>query len=267
MPNIIPSWEVTLNVYGPITIDRRFAFEQRKDFHFNDRLYSEIEIIKNGYYGITLNLTAYATQQNLAKKAALYFSGHALDVLSSRIDLPIFVSQFETKPVSPKVERERRVVTAPEWNDAFHTARLWLLTEPTFLRAIGWYRKGLCTEDPFDKFLAFFNTIETLAAKYNPNKEQCAGRGSKCHIWETFKAVWGNCTNWPIISNQIRWIDESYTMRKDIAHGIASIDINVIENVVEKLDIIKEVANRLITDWERLQLRPVITDEIHDKLL
>ncbi|GJN60188.1 methylamine utilization protein MauJ [Elizabethkingia anophelis] len=267
MPNILPAWDITLNVYGPITVERKFNFKQRKDFHSYDKLYSDIEVSKNGAYGITLTLTAYATEQVIARKAALYFCGQALDVLSTTINLPTVLTLTDSKTFSPRQETERRRLTEDELIEAFRTARLWVLIQPTFLRAVGWYRKGLYTEDPFDKFLAFYNSIETLCTKYNPNPDACSNRGSKCHIWETFKNIWGECANWPVIPNQTTWIDENYEIRKDIAHGIASIDINVVENVVTKIDTIKEVAYNLITDWKNNRLDVSTTEDIQDRLL
>ncbi len=267
MPQGLPAWAVTLDVYGPITVPNRFSFRQRKDFHFNDPLYSDIEVTKNGNVGITVTLTAFANEQVLARKAALYFCGQALDVLSLNLNLPIILTLTDTKSFSPKAESERRLLTEDELSDAFKTARLWLLTEPTFLRAVGWYRKGLYTEDAFDKFLSFFNSIETLSTKYNPNKQACEEKGSKCHIWETFKSVWGECQNWPIIPNQTTWIDDNYQTRTNIAHGIASIDINDVETVVEKIQTVKEVAYTLLCDWHTEKLQPRITDEVREKLL
>lgn len=268
MPNDLPTWDITLNVFGPITVERKFSLRQRKDFHFPDRLHSDIEVTKNGLLGITITLTAFATEQTIARKAGLYFCGQALDVLSVDINLPIILTLTNSNSFPTRVETERRRLTEDELSNAFKTARLWVLTEPTFLRAVGWYRKGLYTEDPFDRFLAFFNSIEILCNKYNPNRTVCnnPGTNTKCHIWETFKALWGQCPEWPIIPNQTDWIDVNYNIRKDIAHGIASIDINVLENVIDKIDIIKQVAYRLITDWRHNRLHPNITPEIEDKL-
>jgi len=266
MPDIIPIWDITLNVYGPITVERNISFRQRKDFHFPDRFYSEIEVSKNKSFGVTITLTAFATEQMIARKAALYFCGQALDVLSATLNLPIILALTDGNNFSPRIENERRRITEEEFIDAFRTARIWVLTEPTFLRAVGWYRKGLYTEDPFDKFLAFYNSIETLCSKYNPNPGSCDNRGSKCHIWETFKSIWGECESWPIIPNQTDWIDINYETRKNIAHGIASIDINVIEDVIEKIDTIKQVAHRLIIDWRQKRLNPNITGDIRAKL-
>jgi hypothetical protein len=267
MDNSLPSWDITLNVYGPITVKKKFNFSQRKDINFNQKLYSDIEVTKNGNYGITLTLTAFAAEQHVARRAALYFCGQALDVLSVMINLPTVLTLIDGKNYIPKVQNERRRLTEDEIANAFITARVWVLTEPTFLRAVGWYRKGLYTEDPFDKFLAFYNSIETLCTKYNPTPNNCNNRGSKCHIWETFKSVWGECSDWPVIPGQNLWIDNNYEIRKDIAHGIASIDVEVVENVSEKIDTIKQVAYRLIIDWKQDKLNPNITEEIRSLLL
>jgi len=262
----MPRWEVTLQVFGPITVRNRINFQQRKDFHYPDPLYSGIEIKKNGKYGVNIELEAFSDNQILAKKAALYFCGQALDVMSLSIDLPLILTLIETTKFNPKIENQRRITEQDEWINAFRNARLWLLTEPTFLRSLGWYRKGLYTEDIFDKFLALYNSIETLCSKYYPNQENCIDRGSKCHIWETFKSLWGECEVWPIIPNDRDWIDRNYETRVNIAHGVASIEINVVEEVLEKVPIIQRIAYRLLTDWRDNALHPVVTDEIRRKL-
>jgi hypothetical protein len=50
-------------------------------------------------------------------------------------------------------------------------------------------------------------------------------------------------------------------------NGIASIDVNVVENVINKIDTIKQVAYKLITDWKQRRLHPNITADIDAKLL
>jgi hypothetical protein len=260
----LPSWEITLYVFGPITVKNSFSFKQRKDIAFDQKLYSDIEITKNSKYGILINLTAYSFDRELARKAAIYFCGQALDVLSVVLDLPLILTSDNTR--SPIERHERRVITADEWEISFKNSRLWLLTEPTFLRVLGWYRKGLYTEDPFDRFLAFWNSIETLCSKYNPNKDTCNDRGSICHTWEVFKILWGECDNWPIITGQREWIDKNYETRKNIAHGIVPVDIHIVEEVIGKLETIQAVARELIVGWQNTQLKPNITDEIRMKL-
>lgn len=124
MSENLPAWDITLNVYGPITIERKFSFRQRKDFHLNDRLYSDIGVSKNGSLGITITLTTFANEQTIARKAGLYFCGQALDVLSTNINLPTILTLTDNKSVFARFETERRRLTENELNDAFKTARL-----------------------------------------------------------------------------------------------------------------------------------------------
>ena len=86
-------------------------------------------------------------------------------------------------------------------------------SEQAILRALGWYRKGLYTEDPFDKFLAFWNSIEIVAGKYHPPIPEGRPTGSKSQIWQCFKAIWGECEGWPTISGDTDWIDDNYEIR------------------------------------------------------
>lgn len=264
---MLPTWNVDLNVYGPITINRVINFRQRKELNYPDRLYSNIEIHKNGRHGVKITATAFSNELIYAKKAALYFVGQAIDTLSFSVNLPIYLSYTENRISAPKAEEVRRIIKDEEWIQSFKDARLYNLTEPTFLRALGWYRKGLCSDDPFDKFLAFWNSIETITSKYNPNKGNCNDRGSKCHMWECFKSVWGEVQDWKVIPNQKSWIDQNYDTRKEIAHGIASIDIEVIEQIIPKIEVINEVAFEFIKDWKEKRLNPNVTPEIGEKLI
>lgn len=266
---MLAKWNVDLDVYGPITINRVINFKQRKELNYQDKLYSNIEINKNGKHGVKVTVTAYATEAVYAKKAGLYFVGQAIDTLSFAINLPIYLSYTDNRTASPKVEEVRRLITDDEWIQAFKDARLYTLTEPTFLRALGWYRKGLSSDDPFDKFLAFWNSIETVTSKYNPNKDACSnpGTNTKCHMWECIKSIWGEIQDWKVIPNELSWIDENYETRKNIAHGIASIDIEVIQQIIPKIEVIQELAYEFIKDWKEQKLNPVITEEIAGKLI
>jgi hypothetical protein len=120
-------------------------------------------------------------------------------------------------------------------------------------RSLGWYRKALCADDPFDKFLALWNAIEIVASKYYryvPTIDQeRVKKGSKSQLWECFKALWGPCDQWPIIPGQDEWIDENYEARKDVAHGTSSVDIHKVAAVADKLDSVEQVAYRFLRDW------------------
>lgn len=258
-----PVWEVTFFVYGPVTVTRRLNLNEPKGFRLQDPFYSDIEI-KRTNSGIEATVTAYASTEQLAYKAALLFFGQMLDALVIQVDQPLYLSLYNRRSNFNEVYNTRRRIEKEDWRAAFREARLLALTETTFLRALSWYRKGLYTEDPFDKFLAFWNSIEIVAGKYHPLIPEDKPQGSKSQIWESFKALWGECEKWPVISGNTDWIDNNYDIRKEIAHGTKPIEIEAVEAVLDKLDIIKQVAHIFLKEWREAKLNPQIPPELEN---
>jgi hypothetical protein len=159
-----------------------------------------------------------------------------------------------TEDIAPTKYNEnvKRIIEKIEWLKGFKEARLLNKFEPTFLRALGWYRKGLHTEDPYDKFLAYWNAIEITASKYHPRTERTKN-GTKNQIWECFNTLWGDLSDWPIISGNQNWIDANNDIRRKIAHGVAPITVDSIEEIIEKLEKLEQVSYRFLSGWrERL---------------
>ena len=255
-------WEVTLQVYGPIAVERTIRLNEPKGYRLQDPFYSDVQI-KRSQNGVESTVTAFASTEKLAYKAALLFFGQMLDVLSFRVNAPLFLAlALDYRPTFSREYKVRRRISAQEWRDAFKESRLLALTEPVFLRALGWYRKGLYTEDPFDKFVAFWNAIENVAAKYHPPIPDDKPKGSKSQIWESFKSVWGDCKDWPLIQGQTQWIDENNTIRNEIVHGAKPINVEAVESVLEKLETIQDVAHRFLTDWRRQRLNLEVPPEM-----
>lgn len=249
MPTI-RTWEVTVKVFGSVSIKKPISFNTDKELNIGEIFRSDIELSPSND-GFDIKTTVRTNEQGTANKIALLFIGRMLDILSIKTDLPLFVS-LSNGHISKRQENVKAVIEKSEFQSAFELSRRINIENSTFHRGLSWYRKGLYTEDPFDKFLAFWNSIEIVANKYNPNPSQCQGKGkgNKCHIWECFKDIYGsNCNQWPIIKGQNSWIDENYKVRTDIAHGIITIDIKSVEDVVNRLDIIKQVAYNFLVDW------------------
>ncbi len=199
-----------------------------------------------------MSVTAFASNPDFARKAALLFIGQMLDTLSLRINLPLFLNFTENITPRKYNENIKRIIEKQEWLKAFKEARLLNEHELTFLRALGWYRKGLHTEDPYDKFLAYWNSIEITAAKYHPRTNRTKS-GTKNQIWECFNTLWGECANWPIISCNTNWIDENNDIRKGIAHGVTPITVEHVIEIIEKLEQLEQISYRFLSGWrERL---------------
>ncbi|MDM1465393.1 methylamine utilization protein MauJ [Myroides odoratimimus] len=263
--NNIPIWEIDIQIIGPVTIQNNINFSTRKELEHPDAFYSDIKI-KSNTNGFTATISAFAPNSDLAEKAAILFFGRMLDVLSLRLDLPFQLDLTKNILIQRNSENVRRIVDKEDFTSSFNEARLLSLTETTFLRALSWFRKGQYSQDPFDKFLAYWNSIETVTSKYNPNKLNCQGKGTICHIWECFKTVWGECEKWEFISGQKKWIDECNTIRKNIAHGIIPIEIESVSLILEKLPELEKVAHKFLSDWRINQLNPIITPEIEARL-
>lgn len=245
-------WQVDLYVDGPISIHRRLVTTQQKGFRVDDPFYSDVEI-QPIPSGLRVTLTARARGGELAYKAAVFFFGRLLDVLTLTINRPMYLSLGDGERIHGVRHDVRRLIDPQEILGAFSEAHQLATTRPSFLRALGWYRKALCGDDPFDKFLAFWNAIETVAGKYYRDipaiDKARAKNGSKSQIWESFKALWGAPDEWPVIPNQSKWIDENHKIRIDIAHGVTTVDVHTVAEVVGKLKTIEHVAYAFLLDW------------------
>lgn len=257
----IPVWEVEIPVVGLLSIQRGFTHKVRKDIHHPEVFYSKITITPKDY-GFLASLTAFAPTSSQAEQAGLVFLGRMLDVLSVQVDIalsvmsPLLVIRQSSQPTVKRVTDREKIL------DAFLEARRLTLSETTYLRALGWFRKGKCTNDPLDRFLAFWIAIETVACKYNPNKDACTKRGSICHIWESFKYVWGDCDNWPLIGGKTDWIDSNNGKRVEIAHGTIATDIESVSSITVSLGEVEAVSREFLLAW-----RPQLSVNVDQRLM
>lgn len=140
-----------------------------KGFRLADQFYSDVELRKSGS-GVFAIVTARADTQRLARKAALFFFGQMLDVLAVQTTPPLYISLIESQSVRSVRHTVRRLIAEDEWSAAFNEARALATNEPTSSVLWGGTAKGY-TEDPFDRFLAFWNSIEIVAAQYHPRTD------------------------------------------------------------------------------------------------
>jgi hypothetical protein len=272
----MPFWEVDLYVDGPVTVNERIKTTQQKGFLVNDPFYSNIEIDRIPS-GIKSTVTAQAPNQATAYKAALFFFGGMIDALTLSINCPMYLSftershtaaqrhsvnQFIETRSHTAAQRHgvRQIIEKRQFEHAFRDAHQLERNNPAFLRSLGWYRKGLTTDDPLDKFLAFWNAIEIVASKYYSSipsiNYEWAREGSKNQVRACFDALWGDCEAWPVIPGQSRWIKESYAVRIGVAHGAASIDVHKVAEVAERIPIIEEVSYNFLSGWRNKFLDP-----------
>ena len=263
----LSKWVIDIYIRGPIEIEHNIFFSTRKDIKYNEPLYSDITI-KKEKNEIILSVNSFAKDAQLGQKIALIFSGLALDVLSTYIKIPLYASlDKQNQELISLTDKVRRIIPKDEWKFAFEESRLLQFTEPIFLKALGWYRKGLITEDPLDKFLAFWNSIEIVATKYHTKTEKTK-QGSKKQIRQCFIDLWGNIENWELIAGNQDWINDNYEIRKNIAHGIKPINIDTIEEITSELQTIEKLVHIFLIEWRAKKLSPEdkVTPEIQEKL-
>jgi pSer/pThr/pTyr-binding forkhead associated (FHA) protein len=264
-----PTWEVHLYVEGPVALRGSISTRQKKALIADKPFYSDIELVGDPW-GFKATVTARAPDKRLAFEAAVFFFGRMLDVLAFSIDMPLFLSHTEHRRDHDRRDQQdvRRIITLEELENAFKDVSFLeqnrsyevsndalVVRTPSLLRSLGWYRKGLYTDDPFDRFLAFWNSIEIVAARYYrhvPGIDLERGRrGVKNQIWACFIHLWGPCKHWPIIMGKDKWIDESYEIRKSIAHGAGCVSVEEVAAVAGRNDVLRQVAHRFLRDWRK----------------
>ena len=251
------TYNVELIIFGPITIGRTIDFNTYKELDLGNVFRSDITI-KQHSQGIKVSSTVWTADQDRAYKVALLFIGKMLDVLSIKTNTPLFVTNNDIRNIADK-NSVKAVIDEAEFRHCFELSRSLNLQETTLLRALNWYRKGLYTEDPFDKFLAFWNSINVVAARYHtPNDRTRLGIINQ--IWNCFETLWGNdLNNWQNINGDDRWINDNNEIRNNIAHGVIPVEVNYVENVITRLDNVQRIAYRFLTQWADTQLqRPLL---------
>lgn len=248
-----PIWEVDLYVDGPVSLRNRIRTEQQKGFRVDDPFYSDIRLESRPTNGFRATVTARANDRGSAFQAAVVFFGQMLDALTLAVNQPMAVSLAERDRGPRQRHDVRRVLEQSEVEAAFAESQFLRSGSPSFLRGLGWYRKGLFTEDPLDAYLAFWNSIELVASRYYryvPTIDhERASNGSKSQIWECFKALWGECDAWPIIAGNGKWIDASHDIRNGIAHGLKDVTVENVAQVANDLSEIADVAHCFLAGW------------------
>lgn len=204
--------------------------------------------VKNVSQGVLLTIVARACDRNEANDAAVFFVGKALDVLSLQLDLPLHLSLFEPrfKRMSGHVKRR---VHKDEWLEAFRLGREYEERRPHFSRSIGWYRKGLVSEDPIDRLLGFWSALEGIGTNYFRETDRTR-RGVINQICDCFDQIWGSSDQWKVIPEKAAVVNDFCNLRNGIAHGFISVDVETIREIIGKLPLYQELVHTFLVDWE-----------------
>jgi hypothetical protein len=246
----IAEWEVDLAIFGAITVSTHLEIDAQKGR--NHPFWTKVKL-KRAAQGTQATVVARAATPEEANDAAVYFVGQMLDVLCLRLDLPLYVSLSspEFRPLSKHVKRR---VNIQEWSEAFRLGREYGIERRTFSRALSWYRKGLISEDPIDKLMAFWLSLEVVGVKYTRNNDRTQGNKTKNKILDCFDQLWGTTENWRIIPNEPSWVDKFHEKRNGIAHGYLAVEVETIKEIAFMLPKLQKLAHAFLVDWEQTGL-------------
>jgi len=244
-------WVVSLTLSGPITVRSLLNLKVEKGSRSPFWTTAKIQETARG---VMISVVVRARDQEEANDSAVYFVGQTLDTLSLKLDLPIYLSlsgtQFKTIETHTK-----RVVEELEWSEAFKLGREYGIDRPIFSRALGWYRKGLTGEDPIDRFMAFWSSLEGVGSKFAiiPPGIQSGAINQICNC---FDQIWGESTHWRVITNDAECINRFHAIRNGIAHGFMTVEVNSIREVASQLPKLRKLAQAFLSDWEKQKNEP-----------
>lgn len=241
-------WNVSIAVSGPIELpSNQLTMQVLKGEH---RPFQTKVQLKKASHGVYLSVIAIADNPEEANDVAVFFVGRMLDLLSLKIDMPLYLSLFKPQ-FRVNEDHVRRIVTKHEWQQAFEISQRYGIARSTFCRAISWYRKGLVSEDPVDKLMAFWASLEAICSKYcEQNNRTTNGIINK--ICNCFDLMWGDVSQWKIIPNEPQLINTFCDKRNEIAHGtLPIVRVEIIKEIAELLPMLKQLCHEFLKDWDQ----------------
>lgn len=174
---------------------------------------------KRGYLEASLRFHAMSPQS--ARETAIRRVNDALNALSFVSDQPLSISSelsiigLQRGIGSASLSRQftiARVLSESEATDAeILESALNQLDKSELDRSLGYYRKGLNSTDPFDSFLAFWQSIEIVVTGYTRLSRNSSIMRKVSDVFQEFFREQA--------SEKIRIADDCRRLRNMIAHG------------------------------------------------
>jgi hypothetical protein len=197
---------------------------------------------------VRITVGTHANSLQGANDAAVYFVGQAIDVLSLRINLPLYMNLFRPE-FRAEQNHVKRVINSDEWQEAFRSGQNYAIDRRTFSRALSWYRKGLVGENPVDQLLAYWAVLESISSQFSQRNTRTEG-GVINQICNCFDQLWQDVSHWKVITNDAAAVNRFYVLRNEIAHGAIRVDIEKIKEILKVLPKYQRLARQFLLDWE-----------------
>ena len=243
----LAEWEVELAISGAITLDRNSLILDVLKGELAP--FTTTATLTRNSQGIRCVLIARSFDEVNANDAAVYFVGQALDVLSLRFNTPLYINLFRPEFRSLAGHVKRRM-TEFDWLEAFRLGREYSLYRHYFSRAISWYRKGLVSDDPIDKVIAFWSALESVGSNFYRKTERTS-KGIINQICDCFDQLWESADHWKVIPNNAKVVDSFHEFRNGFSHGFLRVDVETIRNVVDQLPLYQDLVHEFLINWER----------------
>jgi hypothetical protein len=206
---------------------------------------------KRGWHA-TLDVNYPPFMREPSSAFAEYLLNQSLDVLAIR-----FASSFQCViqglPEDLPLESDEgygvgAIITVNDLDQAVRMGALLFTFEETLLKALSWYRRGISTADPVLGFLAIWNSLETVSAKFHEKSEKTTGK-SKKQIFQLLSdhlSKSGSQYFNPKSDDLWNWIEASYELRLDIAHGLRALDPSSNEKLRQAIPRLKSVVTAIL---------------------
>jgi hypothetical protein len=232
-------WEIDFSVFAPVTFEDYISFEAYKGKAISS-FYSKI-YLSNKPFGFNATVTALASSKEEAQIAGRVFFESMLNVLSFRVNEPMFIYEKRTNIKTPHFS-ERLIIKKKDFEHAFKIARYLETNEAAISNALSWYSKANISNNVIDEFLYIYNVLEILGKTYATKNKHTNGDGTKNKIFQVLmdSDIEENNGNMP------RWISEMNDIRINIAHGTEPINFERIIEISKKLPLLKNKATELL---------------------
>lgn len=205
--------------------------------------------MRNVSDGVEIKVVARASDEQDANDAAVFFVGQGLDVLTLGLNLPLHLSLFDYRH-KKFTGHVKRIVTKEEWIDSFDHGRVYGAERQVFSRSLSWYRKSLTSEDPIDRLIALWSSLEGVCSVYH-QKNETTKKGIVNQVYNCFDQLWGSSDKWKVIPGRSEVVKEFHEYRNGIAHGFFHLDIEKIREIVGRLLEYTSLTYSFLKDWEK----------------
>jgi hypothetical protein len=264
MNDNIPCWRVDLFVETEDVLKGRFTTRALNGYTRDRALYSSVSMEAGRGDLLRATLTMNAPRQDLAFHVGRFYLGQVLDVLSALThqsyrfkSIPLAGADTALWGKSETIPRARRQLLRGELLRAFGLVVPLRQRHTEFLRAISWYRKGLCEDCLFERFLAYWNCIEYLADDEHARNDP-ASREVLSQLYDDCLPLLGAGNDGGVKDDAVREGKPLYGARKRINDRMIEATTEEIAGVADALPGVHQDVTSLMDLWfQRIQNEPM----------